>query len=111
MNINFEYLQNLLQEANFLRETIVFNELNDTDYDEITYIPNKNDTRIGTQQGFRQKLACKKYRLKEKSSIRKDCKYYSKLYKKDGKIVRVENFVKGRISVVFINQLRVHCLN
>ncbi|MCR4888316.1 MAG: hypothetical protein K5979_03940 [Ruminococcus sp.] len=102
MDISFDYLQDLLQEINTLRDTISFQELNDTDYDEITYISNKNDTRIGVQQGYRQKLACKKNRLKEKDTIRKDCKNYSKIYKKDGKVIRVENYVKGQIDVIFI---------
>ena len=81
MDISFDYLQDLLQEINTLRDTISFHELNDTDYDEITYIPNKNDTRIGVQQGYRQKLACQKHRLKEKDTIRKVCKNYSKITK------------------------------
>ena len=102
MDISFEYLQDLLQEINTLRDTISFHELNDTDYDEITYIPNKNDTRIGVQQGYRQKLACQKHRLKEKDTIRKDCKNYSKIYKNGGKVIRVESYVKGRIDVIFI---------
>lgn len=46
MNISFEYLQNLLQEANALREIIEYQELNDTDYDEITYILKIRDTIV-----------------------------------------------------------------
>lgn len=101
MDISFEYLQKLLQEVSELREMIKYHELNEDDYDEISYIANKNDTTIGVQEGLSRELSCIRYKLKEKGSIRKDCKYYCKLYKKDGKTVRVESYVKGRIDVVF----------
>ena len=47
MDIDFEYLQQLLKEVNELRENFKYSEISVNDYDEITYIANKNDTRIG----------------------------------------------------------------
>lgn len=102
MDISLEYLQKLLKEVNDIRKTIDYFNINENDYDEITYIANKNYTQIGVQQGLRQKFDCKRYNLKEKSSIRKGSKYYCKIYKKSGNIIRVESYVAGRIDVVFI---------
>ena len=102
MDISFEYLQELLQEVNDLRTKIEYSEANENDYDEIVYIANKNNTRIGLQLGLQRELDCKKYNLKEKHSIRKGSQYYCKIYKKGGNVVRVESYVKGRIDVVFL---------
>lgn len=102
MEISFKYLQELLQEVNDLRAKIEYSEVNENDYDEIVYIANKNDTRIGVQLGLQREFDCKKYNFKEKHSIRKDSQYYCKIYKKDGKAIRVESYVKGRIDVVFL---------
>ena len=56
MDIDFEYLQQLLKEVNELRENFKYSEISVSEYDEITYLANKNDTRIGVQQGLRQVL-------------------------------------------------------
>lgn len=102
MDISFEYLQELLQETNDLRAKAAYSEVNENDYDEIVYIANKNNTSVGVQSGLRRELYCKKHNLKEKHNIRKNSQYYCKIYKKNGKAVRVESYVKGRIDVVFI---------
>lgn len=102
MDINFGYLQELLQEVNDLRAKATYSEVSENDYDEIVYIANKNNTSIGVQLGLQRDFECKKYNLKEKHSIRKGSQYYCKIYKKDGKAVRVESYVKGRIDVVFL---------
>lgn len=102
MDIDFKYLQHLLKEVNELRENFKYSEISVSDYDEITYIANKNDTRIGVQQGLRQVLECNRRKLREKNSIRKGTLNYCKLYKKEDKLVRVESYVKGRVDVVFI---------
>ena len=49
MDIDFEYLQQLLKEVNEFRENFKYSEISVSDYDGITYIANKNDTRIGVQ--------------------------------------------------------------
>ena len=102
MDIDFEYLQQLLKEVNEFRENFKYTEISVSDYDEISYIANKNDTRIGVQQGLRQVLECNRRKLREKKSIRKVTLNFCKLYKKEDKLVRVESYVKGRIDVVFI---------
>ena len=102
MDISFDYLQALLTEVNALRENFPYRELNENDYDAVIYIANKNDTRIGVQQGLRQVLACQKHHFRETERIRANSKNYCKLYKKQGKTVRVESFVKGRLDVVFL---------
>ncbi|MCM1427718.1 MAG: hypothetical protein NC118_14045 [Eubacterium sp.] len=102
MDISFDYLQELLQETEDLRVKAEYSDVNENDYDEIVYIANKNNTSIGVQSGLGRELYCKKYNLKEKHTIRKNSQYYCKIYKKDGKIIRVESYVKGRIDVVFI---------
>ena len=64
MDIDFEYLQQLLKEVNEFRENFKYTEISVSDYDEISYIANKNDTRIGVQQGLRQVLECNRRKLR-----------------------------------------------
>ena len=64
MDIDFEYLQQLLKEVNEFRENFKYTEISVSDYDEISYIANKNDTRIGVQQGLRKVLECNRRKLR-----------------------------------------------
>ncbi|HAJ97759.1 MAG TPA: hypothetical protein DCO72_08490 [Ruminococcus sp.] len=101
MDFNFEYLQELLQEVNNLYKTFKYFDVDENDC-EITYIANKNYTRIGTQQGLWKQYDCQRYHFKEKIRIRKGSKYYCKIYRKKGKIIRVDSYVAGRVDVVFL---------
>ena len=71
----------MLKEVNELRENFKYSEISVSDYDEITYIANKNDTKIGVQQGLSQVLECNRQKLRDKNSIRKGTLNYCKLYK------------------------------
>lgn len=101
MDFDFEYLKCLIQETIEIGASFMYFNVNENDC-EISYISNKNKTSMVLQQGLKHQFDCKRYKLKEKSSIRKDSNYYCKIYRKSEKIIRVDSYVKGRIDVIFL---------
>lgn len=101
VEFDFEYLKHLIQETIEIGASFKYFNVNENDC-EISYISNNNKTSICLQQGLMCQFDCKRYKLKEKSNIRKDSKYYCKIYRKSDKIIRVDSYVKGRIDVVFL---------
>lgn len=104
MDIDFNYLQKLLRESNALRDAVQYRNITENDYDTVTYIANKNDTRIAVQDGLRKQLTCQEHGFREKETLRKSSKFYCKIYRKEGRTICVESHVKGRIDVVFLAQ-------
>lgn len=98
---DFDYLKALLKETERLRESFPFREISEEDA-EITYITTKLHTTIGTQCGLMHELALKKYKVSERPKLRKGSMNYCKIYRIDGKVVRVDSYVKGRVDVVFL---------
>lgn len=101
MDFDFEYLKHLIRETMEKRALFKYFDVNENDC-QISYIPNRNKLGIGLQQGLRCQIDCKRYKLQEKSKIRKGCNYYSKIYRKSGHIVRVDCYVEGRIDDIFL---------
>lgn len=99
--IDYEYLQKLIDEYSVLKEKISYIEVNDNDYD-ISYMTKKEDIRINLFQGLHAAYWRKRYKCVERTKIRKDSKNHCKIYRKDGLLVRVDCYLHGKIDVVFI---------
>ena len=68
MSVDFEYLKSLIRETIETGSSFKYFDINEDDC-EITYISNKNKMGMVLQQGLMHQYDCKKYKLKEKSSI------------------------------------------
>ena len=98
-----EYLKRLIEDT--------FKKFNDFECDifdfpeaQISYIATKKRFNIGLQSGLSGLAEMKTYKSKESTSIRKNCQYYNKFYKEDGKIRKIECFIDGhdRLSSTYI---------
>lgn len=98
-----EYLEQLME--NTLKKFNDF-ECNFFDFPEvqISYIATKKRFNIGLRSGLSGLAEIKAYQTKESTSIRKDCQFYNKLYKENGRIRKIECFIDGhdRLSTTYI---------
>lgn len=102
MKKKFNYLKKLLKEVNEIREKEKYTDISENDYDEISFIANKKRTEFGLLCGLMRQFEAKELGVTEKNSIRQGTKFYYKIFKKEGKIVRIESFINGKIDVVFV---------
>lgn len=98
-----EYLKQLIEDT--------LKKFNDFDCDffdfpeaEISYIATKKRFNIGLRSGLSGLAEMKTYKSKESTSIRKNCQFYNKFYKEDGRIRKIECFTDGhdRLSTTYI---------
>ena len=67
----------------------------DTSCCAISYIPTKKRNFMGLKDGISGLAEMRKYKVKETAAIRANSMYYQKLYKADGKVVKIDSFVAG----------------
>ena len=100
MDFDLEYLKDLLQETVALRKQFPFSEP-DEDGCEITYLPTKLRIywggRIDSLYFRHEKEKCG---VAEKPMIRKNCKHYFRIVRKDGKLLRIDTIINGRLDVI-----------
>ncbi|MDE6568555.1 MAG: hypothetical protein K2K70_12600 [Lachnospiraceae bacterium] len=89
-----EYLKSLIEITRRLFDEFEYPAL-DLSTAEISYIPTKKRTDMGLKMGLDGLAEMKKYRVKESSKIRSNCKFYQKFYKINGKIAEIESFIGG----------------
>lgn len=96
------YLAELVTETNFKREQFAFFEPNEEGA-QITYLPSKQKLHwaglIDTPE-FRYEMD--KYDVCEKPTLRKGSQNYFRFVRKDGKLLRIDSYVSGRIDNVLI---------
>ena len=90
-----EYLQMLLTSAHQKFKDYERLELDATTSFEITYIPTKKRNFMGLKAGISGLVEMRKYKVKESATIRSDSMYYQKIYKAEGKVIKVDSFVAG----------------
>lgn len=98
-----EYLKQLIEDTlqnfnNFECDFFDFSEA------KISYIATKKRFNIGLRSGLSGLAEMKIYKSKESMSIRKNCQFYNKFYKENGKIRKIECFIGGhdRLSTTYI---------
>ena len=89
-----EYLQMLLTSAHQKFRDYEQLELDTTTF-EITYIPTKKRNFMGLKDGISGLAEMRKYKVNESTTIRSNSMYYQKLYKAEGKVIKVDSFVAG----------------
>lgn len=99
-----EYLKQLLQKTNELRNNFKFKEINKTEC-SIVYLPIKNETFDCFCEGLSSQHRRQIKNIKYTDKIRANCKSYLKIYKdKEDKIVFIECYPmeKGKVNLVFL---------
>lgn len=67
----------------------------DTSCFDISYISTKKRNFMGLKDGISGLAEMRKYKVKQSVTIRSNSMYYHKLYKRDGKVVKIDSFVAG----------------
>lgn len=98
-----EYLKQLIEDTlkNFSDFECDFFDFSEA---QISYIATKKRFDIGLRSGLSGLAEMKKYKSKEATSIRKNCQFYNKFYRENGKIRKIECFIDGhdRLSDTYI---------
>ena len=89
-----EYLQELLLEAQRSFEQFQPSAL-ELSESSVSYIPTKKRNYMGLKLGISGLAEMKRYNVKESPTVRSNCGYYHKLYKVDGKLVRIDSYANG----------------
>lgn len=105
-----DYLQTLLNTAHQKFNDYERPEL-DTTLFEISYIPTKKHNFMGLKDGISGLADMRKYKVKETSTIRSNSMYYQKLYKAEGKVIKIDSFVAGheRLDVSYLAYYESDC--
>jgi hypothetical protein len=97
---DLEYLKELLADAEQKRYDIPF-RLPDEDGADITYLPSKLRIywpgRIGSLDFQLEMESCG---VQEQSKLRSNAKNYFRILRKDGKLLRIDSYIQGRLDVI-----------
>lgn len=95
-----KYLNDLIENCNKLREKYVFFNLENSEC-IVSYMPTKKRSFVGYKHGDYEVIMQQKYKMKENSMIRANCKNYIKLFRDTtGELLQIQRISNGRIDVV-----------
>lgn len=90
-----EYLRQCLNTA--LQKFNEFNRVEEDTFNyKISYIPTKKRNFMGIKDGLSGLAEMRKYHVKESATIHPNAMYFQKLYKADGKLMKIDCYVAGQ---------------
>ncbi len=101
-HFDLEYLKEQLEDAERKRHCVPF-QLPDEDGADITYLPSKLRIywpgRIGSLDFQLEMESCG---VQEQSKLRSNAKNYFRILRKNGKLLRIDSYIQGRLDVIHL---------
>lgn len=94
-----DFLDQLLVEYTQIKNNFVYKKLDENETYDITYCRYIYD--YGILAGLKTEYKFQQYKIKEQTKLRANCKNYNVFYKKNGKIVQVDYWVDGYLSLIY----------
>src|SRR5665647_318698 len=99
MKVSFDYLDALIDSCNNMKNNF---EKAGEDKLSSAYMPTKKQSFIGIKCGFFELYRRQNYAIKESEKLRSNCRDYNRISKNaDGKVIRIDSFVNGRLDCYF----------
>ncbi len=93
---HLKYFDEILARAKNKAENFIVPDKDFAEAYDITYLPNRQRFSMGLGEGLAFQAECKTYKTTEKDKIKANCLHYNKIYKKDGRVVKIENYFDGK---------------
>ena len=99
--IDYEHLNKLVETTNYIREEIVFQEI-DISQCIISYMPTKKTSFIGFKEGYSDYLICKEKGMKHSDKVNTTTKNYLKYIKNnEGNLIQIECYIGGKMDYLY----------